>query len=271
MLRWLPKLTILVAAVSPAAADTLVLPVFAHNAAGSDGARWSSELYLTNPSSQAVQVSLLGLLPGRLSLDAPRVFMAPTRVVPPRSAVVWSAAGLAVDLGGAREALGGLVLSADGPVRVSSRIVRHTERAVGGAGFLVGGGQELAAIPLQELPRAGSYLLPALLWDRQDVPSYVTRVGFTNPGVESVPITLDVAGAHRLLIDGDEVSLPHTLEITGESWRQLEIAPAGEPTAAAQVQSFDLEVTIFAPLAFYASVVDSASRDPRTVLPVELR
>ena len=60
---------LLVAASVPAA--NLVLPAFAHNVDGADDVVWSSEIYLTNPSRQPVQVSLVKLLPGFVERPAP--------------------------------------------------------------------------------------------------------------------------------------------------------------------------------------------------------
>jgi len=277
MQRVLFTLVALIILAAPSAAENLLLPVFAHNVEGAKGTRWSSELYLTNPNNQPVQVTLLQLLPGRLSPQAPRrIFMPPTRVVPPRSAVVWTAAGLAVDLGGADEAVGGLLLNADGPVHISSRTVRHPfEDSVSASGFPVGQGQGRSAIPMDELPPAGVYLLPAMLWDHRSdgAAEFDTYVGFTNPGSNPVMVTLDIVGIEAILLDEQEVHLPYSFEIPAESWLQVGLEPLSQGAGSVPIgpESFDLEIATFAPLAFYASVVDRSSQDPRTVLPVALR
>ena len=101
-----------------AVAEELILPVFALNAENPDGSRWSTEVYLVNPTPDPVSVAIAGLLPGRVNRPTPcGQFMSPTRVVPPQSAVLWTASGLATDLGCAEEVLGALKLHADGPVR----------------------------------------------------------------------------------------------------------------------------------------------------------
>jgi hypothetical protein len=186
---------------------------------------------------------------------------------------------MAVDLGCAEEALGGLVLSADGPVVVSSRMVRHpAEDGKASRGFLAGQGQQIPVIAMDALPRAGSYLLPALYCQRDPGagPAFDTYVGFTNPGPESVLISIDPASDvvdRGLRVDDQEVALPYTFEMPPESWRQIQLSPARADDIGSSrgPDSIDLVVTIDGPLAFYASVVDRTSQDPRTVLPIALR
>jgi hypothetical protein len=260
-------------ASSAGAADGLLLPVFAHNAVGADGSRWSSELYLTNPGSVPVQVTLEQLLEGYVSAPAPcRSFLAATRVVPPRSAVVWTSASLSTDLGCVDEALGGLILSADGPLEVTSRIVRHEEPPTPGT-HLTGVGQEIAAVPLHRVPGAGTYLLPALVWQRGRgrAPGFSAAVGFANPGPNPVSVLLQLAtdaARHGLRVDDVAVELPYVLEVPPGAWMQVRLAPPNEDDGAPA--GFSLLVTIDGPLAFYASVVDRSSDDPRTVVPVPL-
>jgi hypothetical protein len=273
LLRAVALATTLVLAAFGATADSLLLPVFAHNAIGADGARWSSELYLTNPGQQPVQVTLEQLLPGRVSASSPcRSFLAATRVVPPRAAVVWTAAGLSTDLGCADEAIGGLVLRVDGPLEVSSRIVRHVEPPAPGT-HLTGVGQEIAAVPLDRLPGPGAYLLPALVWQHgpHQGGGFSAALGFANPGPNPVSVMLQLApesAGHALRVDDQQVDLPHLLEVPPGRWSQVRLAP---PTDDADgPRGFSLLVTIDGPLAFYASVLDRSSGDPRTVVPVPL-
>jgi len=260
-------------ATPTATADSLLLPVFAHNAVGADGARWSSELYLTNPGPAPVQVTLEQLLQGYVSAPAPcRSFLAATRVVPPRSAVVWTSASLSTDLGCADEALGGLVLSVDGPLEVSSRIVRHVEPPTPGT-HLSGVGQEIAAIPLDRIPGAGAYLLPALVWqyERDRAAGFSVAVGFANPGPQPVSVILQLSpdtNGHGLRVDETPVELPYLLEIPPGVWSQVRLAPPTDGQGG--MGGFSLLVTVDGPLAFYASVVDRSSDDPRTVMPVPL-
>jgi len=265
-----------------AAAESLLLPVFAHNASGREGRLWSSELYLTNPGEQPVQVTLACFLAGYLVRPEPcSEFMPPTRVLPPRSSVVWRSADLEVDLGCAEEALGALLLRADGPVTISSRIVSQsaTKRPAQSGGLLAGSGQEVAALPVADLPPAGLYLLPALaLGDsHRDGRGFDTFIGFANPGPDPVLVSLDLGlepGAVRLALDGAEVSLPYAAEIPGGSWRQWHLTLAPGDAAgrrALGLESVNLLIETYAPLAFYASVLDRSSGDARTVLPVALR
>lgn len=272
-LRGVALVLMLALAAPVAAADNLLLPAFAHNAVGADGARWSSELYLTNPGPHPVQVTLEQLLPGYVSAPAPcRSFLAATRVVPPHSAVVWTSASLSTDLGCADEALGGLILSIDGPLEVSSRIVRHLEPPAPGT-HLTGVGQEIAAVPLDRLPGTGAYLLPALVWQhgRDRGTGFSATVGFANPGPNPVSVMLQLAPdttGHGLLVDDQPAELPHLLEVPPGTWSQVRLAPL--PDDDNGPEGFSLLVTVDGPLAFYASVVDRTSGDPRTVVPVPL-
>jgi len=268
------------AALAPAAAgaESLLIPFVAHNFKGLDGALWSSEIYLTNLSPQPVQVSLLDFLAGRLDssrpCDSPT---APTRVVPPLSSVVWTASGLATDLGCADRAIGALVLSADGPVHVVSRTVNHIADAhPRRSGLLAGPGQEIAAISVDRLPDAGEHLLPSLIWHRNSCgpTEFDTYLGFANPGDRQVVAVLDVpspAADGGLLIDGAEVELPHPIRIPARSWLQVHLEPEDDPAARCLgPATFLATVLTDGPLALYASVVSRDGSDPRTVLPVAL-
>jgi hypothetical protein len=270
------SITLTLAAL-PTTAGELVLPAFALNLEGRSGELWSSEIYLTNPGDQPVQVELARFLPGKITKPTPcDFFMPPTRVVPPYSAAVWTAAGLATDLGCAERARGGLVLRADGPVYVTSRLVNLAGgNDDEGSTVLSGRGEAFEAIPMEELPGAGSHLLPALLWHRNpcDTSSFDTSVGFANPGPDPVEIRLDVPHetARAMRINGQEVFLPHSLIIRGSSWRQLRLSPIIEEGApCGGVESFLLRVETDGPVAIYGSVIDRKSGDPRTVSPVPL-
>jgi len=266
------------AALAPAAAsaETLVIPFVAHNFKGRDGALWSSEIYLTNLSLQPVQVSLLDFLAGTLEssrpCDSPT---APTRVVPPLSSVVWTASGLATDLGCADRAIGSLVLSADGPVHVVSRTVNHlADPDHRRPGLLAGPGQEIEAISADRLPEPGEHLLPSLIWHRNTCgpTEFDTYLGFANPGDQQVVAMLDVplpAADGGVLIDGLEVELPYPIRIPARSWLQVHLEPEDDPTARCLgPASFLATVTTDGPVALYASVVSRDGSDPRTVLPV---
>jgi hypothetical protein len=274
--RILPVM-ILVLAAMPAVAGEIVLPVFALNLEGRSGSLWSSEIYLTNPGEQPVLVELARFLPGDISKPTPcDLFMPPTRVVPPQSATVWTANGLATDLGCADSARGGLVLRADGPVHVTSRLVNHGgAEAEGASAVLSGRGEAFEAIPIERLPAAGVHLLPALMWSRNPCgePAFDTFVGFANPSADPVEVVLDIPheGERAVRINGREVFLPHRVLVPANTWRQFRLTPAADGTSpCGTVESFLVRITIDAPLAMYASVIDRASGDPRTVAPVPL-
>ncbi len=274
--RILPVMILVLAAI-PTVAGEIVLPVFAHNLEGRSGSRWSSEIYLTNPGEQPVLVELARFLPGNISKPTPcDLFMPPTRVVPPQSATVWTANGLATDLGCADSARGGLVLRADGPVHVTSRLVNHGGAEDEGASAVLSGrGEAFEAIPIEHLPAAGVHLLPALMWSRNPCgePAFDTFVGFANPSADPVEVVLDIPheGGRAVRIDGREVFLPHRVLIPANTWRQFRLTPAADGTSpCGTVESFLVRITIDAPLAMYASVIDRASGDPRTVAPVPL-
>ncbi len=269
---------LLILTALPVAATELVLPVFALNLEGRSGDLWSSEVYLTNPSDQPVQVEIARFLPGNINKPAPcDFFMAPTRVVPAQSATVWTAAGLATDLGCAESARGGLVLRADGPVHVTSRLVNSTGMDNDDSStVLSGSGEAFEAIPLELLPAPGSHLLPALMWHRNpcdDGSDFDTFVGFANPGPDPVEVKLDIPheSGRAVRINGREVFLPHEVTIPGGKWRQFRLAPSEEQGApCGSVESFLVRMEIDAPVAIYASVIDRKSGDPRTVTPVFL-
>jgi hypothetical protein len=266
-----------VLAASVSSAGELVLPAFALNLEGRSGDHWSSEIYLTNPSDQPVQVELARFLPGKIDKPTPcDLFMPPTRVVPPYSAAVWTAAGLATDLGCAERARGALVLRADGPVHVTSRLVNF----VGGdeddgPTVLSGRGEGFEAIPIEDLPEAGTHLLPALMWHRNpcEKSSFDTFVGFANPGPDPVTVHLDIPheSARAVRIGGEDVFLPHSLTIPAGSWRQIRLSPTPDAgTECGGVESFLVRVATDGRVAIYASVIDRESGDPRTVSPVPL-
>ena len=95
------------------------------------------------------------------------------------SSVVWTASGLATDLGCADHALGSLLLDVDGPVLVTSRTVNHpADTDHRRRGLLAGAGQEIDAIPVTRLAAPGQHLLSSLLWHRNPCgPSLIIREG----------------------------------------------------------------------------------------------
>ena len=259
-------------------AEELILPVFALNAGLPDGSRWSTEVYLVNPTLDPVSVAIAELLPGRVSRPTPcGRFMSPTRVVPPQSAVLWTASGLATDLGCAEEVIGALKLHADGPVRVTARLVRHLDaREAAPMGALSGNGQSVGAVRVGELPGPTTLLLPALLWHRNPCgePAFTTNVGFANPGIEAVTVALYLPKEPQraMRIDKRAVALPHQFVIEAGRWKQISLTPMGRPFEGCfEPESFDLEVVVDGPLVVYGSVIDGRSFDSRMVSPVDLQ
>jgi len=259
-------------------AEELILPVFALNAQNPDGSRWSTEVYLVNPTTEPIPVAIAGLLPGRVSRPTPcGQFMSPTRVVPPQSAVLWTASGLATDLGCAEEVLGALKLHADGPVRVTARMVRHSDISKETPiGVLSGDGQSLAALPVKELPGPTTLMLPALLWHRNPCgePAFVTDIGFANPGTEPITVSLYLPKERQraIKINNRAVALPHQIVIEAGRWNQISVAPMARPfEGCSEPESFDLEVIIDGPLAVYGTVIDGRSKDSRMVVPMDLQ
>jgi hypothetical protein len=255
-----------------------VLPVVAHEAPGSADNRWSSELYLSNSGSEEITVTMGGLLPGRRRPSEPCQTFAPVkRTVPAHSTVMWSAAELGPDIGCATFVLGGLTLDADGPVHIGSRLVNHRGHEPVPHQPLHGSGQVVDALALEDLPRAGSYQLPGLLWHRNACgpQAFVSYVGFANPGEDSVMVTLDLPPDSRepgLRIDGKPVVLPHSIEVPAQSWRQIRLVPEPSPlTVCMDPEIVDLWLDINGSLAFYGSVVDRPAQDPRTVTPIPHR
>jgi hypothetical protein len=275
--RRLLLILILTVPALPGVAEELILPVFALNSGNPDGSRTSTEVYLVNTTTEPVQVSIGELLPGQIRRSTTcGQFMSQTHVVPPESAVLWTASGIASDLDCADEVLGALTLRADGELQVTGRMVRHPDLGQGTPmGVLSGGGQAVAALPTNRLPGPTALLLPTLLWHRNpcgDI-AFSTSVGFANPGIETVTVTIDIPTERRraIRIDGRPVPLPHQFVVEPESWTQLGIAPLDRPDEVClEPESFDLEMLIDGPLAVYGSVLDHKSKDARTVEPVDL-
>lgn len=279
--RHVLSFAVVLAAATAIGAGDLLLPAFALGVRGYDGAVWSSELYLTNPGEQPVQVTIDGFLGGTIDRPAPcTLFMTPTRVVPPRSSVVWTASGLATDLGCADTALGALELRVDGPVQITSRLVRSEDGDDGTTdGLLLSGrGQEFEAVPVDGLPRRGDVLvLPALLWHRNPCgpAAFETTLGFANPtpNDQTVLLTMerDLASA-GVRVDGRHVDIPHRITVPARGWVQVQLEPEDVPSVGClPPEGFAARIRVSGPVAVYASVVDRRSHDPRTVVPVPMQ
>ena len=263
-------------AASAAAAETYLLPVVAHQVPGHAGNRWSSELYLKNGSSEEVTVTLGGLALGRRLPPEPCLTIVPvTRKVPAHTTVLWPAAELGPDIGCATLALGALVLDTTAPIEIGSRLVNHRSVPPEASLPLHGTGQVVQAIAFDDLPQAGGYLVPGLIWHRNSCgpEEFVTSVGFANPNENTVRVTLDLPprlAEGGMRVDGELVELPHVIEVPGRSWVQVRLAPEPSPlTVCMDSEIFDLWIDTDAPIAIYGSVVDRLVQDPRTVMPIE--
>jgi hypothetical protein len=268
--------TLVILAAQLAIAETYLLPVVAHQVPGHAGNRWSSELYLTNGGSEEVTVTLGGLALGRRLPPDPCVTFAPvTRKVPAHTTVLWPAAELGPDIGCATLVLGALILDTTAPIEIRSRLVNHWSNPLEASLPLHGTGQVVRAIALDDIPKGGEYLVPSLMWHRNPCgpEEFVSSVGFANPAEQPVQVTLDlppILAEAGMRVDGRSVELPHVIEVPGQSWVQVRLAPAPSPlTVCMDPEIFDLWIDTTAPVAVYGSVVDRLVQDPRTVMPIE--
>jgi hypothetical protein len=258
---------------APAIAGDYVLPVFALRIPGKDGSTWTSEVYVSNSAPQRVIVHEGTILPGRITGTPPCLPVVPTLDVPPRTTLLWQPSTLALGLGCPEFALGGLGFSSDGEVVISSRMVNVPAGDKGAPAPLHGLGQEIPAYSLLDLPRAGTpMILPGVAWQPNACgpPEFETNLFLTNPG----DVTLDVApeSPKTLLVDGTEVSTPLEIVVAPRAMRQFRVSAPNSPLAVCLppvVSSLSFRAD--GPIAVIASVVDRASGDPRTVLPIAAR
>ncbi len=278
-LRW--KMAVLAAAglavAAAASAGGLVVPVFTYAWPGADGNLWYTELVLTNPTGTTVTVNPPAFLPGAMVLTHPCLPPLRPVEVPPGATIVWRPFDVAMDLECPDRAVGALLLDADGPVAVRTRVTNVRDVGVPESGPLEGFGQDVPAVEIDSLPAGGTtLLLPGMIWHPNACgpPAFDSYVGFANPGDEPVTVSLAVSGgaaAGAVIVDGGAVDLPAKIDIPGHGWRQLHLVPAGaKPAVCLAPQRFDLAVTVGGPVAVYGSVVDRSTGDPRTVLPVAL-
>ncbi|HPC84283.1 MAG TPA: hypothetical protein P5234_11340 [Thermoanaerobaculaceae bacterium] len=270
----------LVAAMAATAmAGDVILPTFAWNIPGKGGNNWSSEVYLTNPGPQAIQVTLAGVFIGRIKESHPCLPPSPVVVeVPAYSTHGWVAARLAMDLGCPDYVLAGLLLRSEGLFVVNSRMINT--RAVPSPealNLLQGLSQEVPGIPVEALLQKGEvYMVPGLGWE--PVPcgpvQFENYLQIVNPNDEEATLTI---GGDALLqsggfeIDGRPVAGPHQVKLGARSWLQVKVGPGfltGAPCRPATVG--DVFVSASAPVALYGSVVDRKTQDPRTMMPVKV-
>jgi hypothetical protein len=269
-------ITLAVLTSASAFAETYLVPAVAFLVPGHDGNRWSSELYLTNSSSEQITVTLGPLLLGRRRPPEPCLTFVPvTRKVPAHTTLLWSAAELGPDMGCATLALGGLMLDATAPIDIRSRLVNHGANPPRPFLPLHGPGQVFDAVPTADLPRDGAHQLPGLLWHRNACgpEEFATNLGFANPGEEPVDLTVNLPPSlaeQGIRIAGEPVELPHKIRVPAHRWKQVKVQP--EPsmlTVCMDPELFVVWIDTSGPVAIYASVIDRPAQDPRTVTPVE--
>jgi hypothetical protein len=263
-----------------AVAGDYVVPAFAFNLRGQSKNLWTSEIYLANPGQSPVIVDPPTVLRGRVVLPQ-QTCLPPMRqlVVAPHSSLVWKAEDIAREMGCAVEIVGALEFTTDGPLSVGSRMINRAEVSSGSTATspLSGFSQELPGVEVAELPPAGQGLmLPTMIWDPDSCapPKFDSYVGFANPSDETVHVTLSLSptmSLNEIMLGSSRVELPVVLELAPKSWQQLRVAPViSQGAECVEPQMFDLFLDSDGPVVIYGSVVDRATQDPRTVLPLEL-
>lgn len=250
----------------------VVVPAVAYGLPGFDDNLWTSEIYLSNPTSSRLDATIEAILPGyTIPPDAwfscPWTGRSEFHIEPGSSE--WYPVG--ADLCSADEAVGAYVFRVTEGMVISSRMVNHDPEAIASCcPMLEGFGTEVPGIPVDELPNAGAHLLSTLVWhpDRCGPRTFDTYVGFANPFEGEVHVLLELAGDSA---DPSIDTLPRELTVPGLSWQQILIRPpTSDGTACRSPAMFDLRVEIDGPLAIYASVVDRSRQDGRVVLPLPM-
>jgi hypothetical protein len=264
------------AAISPCAhgqeTELVVVPAVAYGLPGFDDNLWTSEIYLSNPTSVSALATFEAILPGyTIPPDnwSSCPWTGPLQIhVTPGSSKRYA---MASDLCEAEQAVGAYVFRVTEGMVISSRMVNHDPEAIASCcPMLEGFGTEVPGIPVDELPDAGAHLLSTLIWhpDRCGPRTFDTYVGFANPFEGEVHVLLELAGDSA---DPSIDTLPRELTVPGLSWQQIFIRPPTSDGAACRSPAmFDLRVEIDGPLAIYASVVDRSRQDGRVVLPLPM-
>ena len=256
-----------------------VLPAFAYHLPGVDENLWSSEVYISNPSSIPANVRLNEFLPGRMVVPVP--CLPPQgipREVPPFTTIVWPARDVAHEMGCATEMVGGLTFAADRRVSIVSRMVNEkVELQPIEEGFIPGFGVEISAPAVDEATVPGeSLMLPALVWHPELCanPTFETSIGFVNLGDRRVTVTLSFSGEHRpeyVLINHRPVYDLMQVSVPAHGWRQVTFnPPVGEATECKPAEVFDLIADPDGAVFSYAVVVDRSTQDSRIVIPVPI-
>ncbi len=261
---------------SAAFAGDIVVPVIAWDAPGSYNNLWSTEVYLINPTSQDLQVILPKPLPLRMTVIHPCDPPVHPWTVPAQSSLLVSASELNTVIGCPGTYVGGLVFSSVAPgLAVATRMTNH--KATGLApdtGLLAGFSQEVPGIATSNLPSpGGEYMLPALTWHQFPCgpTAFDTYVYFANPNNTDATVTLVPPSGKTmsLMIGGAQVDLPYTVTVPANRDVQLALQPLNAgPVICSPPSLFDLFFEVSEPVAVLGSVVDRASNDARTVLPI---
>lgn len=264
-----------IAAAVPAAAEDVVLSAFAWHHPGYGGNRWSTETYLTNPTSVPVQVVLGPVLLGSEKVTHPCLAPVEPFSVPPMSSLIVPGQTMAIALGCPDELVGALVFSTDGTIVVASRMVNDRGAAISEtAAFTPGFGLELPGVAVSDLPDKGAtYMLPAMIWHPNPCGPVLfdTALHFANPNDFDVEVTLRQAAGKppTMVVNGVVVSMPYTIKVPALGWRQIALGPPpNQLTVCMAPEPFDLFFTVDGPIAVAASVVDRTTQDPRLVTPV---
>lgn len=257
-----------------------VVPAFAYHLAGVGENLWSSEVFVSNPSSVAVNVRLGEFLPGRLVVPTPCLPpQGVPREVPPFTTILWPARDVAFELGCATEVVGALTFVADREVSIVSRMVNEkVEEVPVEEGFIPGFGVEIPAEPIGDAALPGeSLMLPGLVWHPEACanPMFETSIGFVNVGDSSTTISLrfsDEKTPDYVYINYRPVSENMEVTVPAHGWRQVTFnPPRGETTEDCKpAEIFDLIADPDGEIFGYAVVVDRSTQDSRIVLPIPI-
>jgi len=263
---------------SQAMAGQILLPVFTYALPGSSGNLWYTEISLVNPTQETITVDPPVFLPGSMDLTHPCLPPARQIQVPAESTVIWKPWDIGMELGCPDSAVGGLLLSADGPLVVTSRVTNVRDWEISTTGPLQGFGQTIDGIDVTALPGPQEVLmLPGMIWHPNSCGprEFDSYVGFANPGDEPLDAIIDLGpqtGDSAVYVDGKLMGLPATVTVPARSWIQVHLSPVNSIMAVClPPQRFDLLITVKGPMAVYGSVVDRSTQDPRTVLPVPVQ
>lgn len=252
-----------------------VVPVVAWGALGAAGNRWSTEVYVSNPTAQVQQVLVAGTQVLRMK-EGPHPCLppiTPIQVAPYQTRVIL-ASDLNLWLGCPEEFVGGLLLEHGEGMLVTSRMTNAKGfQAEPGSYLLQGFSQEIPGVALTQLvgEPGATYMIPALVWHPHPCTAteYDTYVYVNNSGQTDVTVRLLPREGEELTLrlGGVERQLPYLFKVPAGRVVQLAVQPLGNPDGeCGQPQVFDLFFEADGKVAVLASVVDRASNDARTVL-----